>query len=158
MTPWTVAHQAPLSMGFSRQEYWSGLPCPSPENLPDPGMDPSIAGGFFTSWATKEAHIVLSTSKKALQTFLLKCRIQVSETFLYLVHWEGKSFMTVSLLYFRPVFLSKLKTPWQQFSKGANINTLLFLTFAKSYTEELLVNNRHCYQFTECSKFSWEMS
>ena len=74
------------------------------------------------------------------------------------VHWEGKSFMTVSLLYFRPVFLSKLKTPWQQFSKGANINTLLFLTFAKSYTEELLVNNRHCYQFTECSKFSWEMS
>ena len=39
-TPWTVAHQAPLSMGFSRQEYWSGLPCPSPGNLPDPGIEP----------------------------------------------------------------------------------------------------------------------
>ena len=38
-TPWTVAHQAPLSMGFSRQEYWSGLPFPSPGNLPDPGID-----------------------------------------------------------------------------------------------------------------------
>ena len=40
-TPWTVAHQAPPSMGFSRQEYWSGLPFPSPGYLPDPGIKPS---------------------------------------------------------------------------------------------------------------------
>ena len=39
-TPWTVAHQAPLSMGFSKQDYWSGLPFFSPENLLDPGMEP----------------------------------------------------------------------------------------------------------------------
>ena len=39
-TPWTVAYQAPLSMGFSRQEYWSGLPFPSPGDLPDPGIEP----------------------------------------------------------------------------------------------------------------------
>ena len=39
-TPWTVAHQAPLSMGFSRQEYWSGLPCP-PGDFPDPGIEPT---------------------------------------------------------------------------------------------------------------------
>ena len=39
-TPWTVAYQAPLSVGFSRQEYWSGLPLPSPWNLPDPGIEP----------------------------------------------------------------------------------------------------------------------
>ena len=39
VTPWTVAHQAPLSMGFSRQEYWSGLPFPSPGDLPDPGIE-----------------------------------------------------------------------------------------------------------------------
>ena len=38
MTPWTVARQAPLSMGFSRQEHWSGFPFPSPEDLPDPGI------------------------------------------------------------------------------------------------------------------------
>ena len=38
--PGTVAHQAPLSMGFSRQEYWSGLPLPSPRDLPDPGIEP----------------------------------------------------------------------------------------------------------------------
>ena len=40
MTPWTVARQAPLSMEFSRQEYWSGLPFPSPGDLPDPGIEP----------------------------------------------------------------------------------------------------------------------
>ena len=39
-TPWTVACQAPLSMGFSRQEYWSGLPCPFPGDLPNPGIKP----------------------------------------------------------------------------------------------------------------------
>ena len=40
MTPWTAARQAPLSMGFSRQEDWSGLPCPPPGDLPDPGIRP----------------------------------------------------------------------------------------------------------------------
>ena len=40
MTPWTVAYQAPLSMGFSRQEYWSELPFPSPRDLPEPGIEP----------------------------------------------------------------------------------------------------------------------
>ena len=54
-TPWTVARQAPLSMGFSRQEYWSGLPSPIPGDLPDPGIElksPALAGGFFTTSAT----------------------------------------------------------------------------------------------------------
>ena len=40
VTPWTVACQSPLSMGFSRQEYWNGLPCPPPEDLPNTGMEP----------------------------------------------------------------------------------------------------------------------
>ena len=53
-TLWTVARQAPLSMGFSRQEYRSGLPCPSPRDLPSPEIEPAsllspaLAGGFFT--------------------------------------------------------------------------------------------------------------
>ena len=60
-TPWTVAYQAPLPMGFSRQEYWMGLPFPSPGDLPDPGIElvslvsPGLAGRFFTHWATWEA-------------------------------------------------------------------------------------------------------
>ena len=41
-TLWTIAHQAPLSMGFSRQEYWSGLPCSPPGALPNPGIEPTF--------------------------------------------------------------------------------------------------------------------
>ena len=51
-TPWTVAHLAPLSMGFSRQEYSSGLTFPSPGELPNPGIEPvspGLASGFFTT-------------------------------------------------------------------------------------------------------------
>ena len=59
----TVAHQVPLFMGFSRQEYWSGLPCPPPGNLPDPGIKPTslmstaLVGGLFTTSVTWEAQI-----------------------------------------------------------------------------------------------------
>ena len=54
----TVARQAPLSMGFSRQDYWSGLPCPPPRDVPEPGMEPTslksptLAGRFFTTSAS----------------------------------------------------------------------------------------------------------
>ena len=54
VTPWTVAHQAPLSMGFSRQEYWNGFSFPTPGDLPNPGIKPlslatlALAGEFFT--------------------------------------------------------------------------------------------------------------
>ena len=57
---WTVAHQVPLSIGFSRQEYWNGLPFPPPGDLSDPGIEPefpvppALAGGSFTASATWE--------------------------------------------------------------------------------------------------------
>ena len=60
-TLWTATRQAPLSIGFSRQDYWSGLPCPPPGDLLNPGikptslMSPALAGGFFTTSATWEA-------------------------------------------------------------------------------------------------------
>ena len=63
--PGTGAHQAPLPMGFPQQEYWSGLPCPSPGDLPDPGIkpmsltSPALAGRFFTTTATWEASAVV---------------------------------------------------------------------------------------------------
>ena len=59
MTSWTVACQTPLSMGFSRQECWSGLSCPPPRDLPNTGiepmslMSPALAGRFFTTSSTK---------------------------------------------------------------------------------------------------------
>ena len=62
--PWTVAHQAPLSMGFSRQEYWSGLPCPPPGDFPNPGiklaslMSLALARGFFSTDTTQEAPVL----------------------------------------------------------------------------------------------------
>ena len=64
VTPWTVAHQAPLCLGFSRQEYWSGLPCLPPRDLPDPGIEPALllshalAGGFFTTSTTWEVTLL----------------------------------------------------------------------------------------------------
>ena len=64
MTLWTVARQAPLSMGYFRYEYWSGLPCPPPGGLPEPGMEPvslaspALAGRFSTSEATREGPVI----------------------------------------------------------------------------------------------------
>ena len=58
VTLWIVSCQAPLSMGFLRQDYWSGLPCPSPGDLPDLGWTqvPCIAGRFFTIWASHQGY------------------------------------------------------------------------------------------------------
>ena len=61
VTLWTVAHQAPLPIGFSREACWSGLPGPPPGDLPNPGIQPAslpspaLAGGFFTSSTIWEA-------------------------------------------------------------------------------------------------------
>ena len=63
VTLWTIAHQAPPSMGFSRQEYCNKLPCPPPGDLPKPGVEPAslmcpaLAGGFFTASTTWEAQL-----------------------------------------------------------------------------------------------------
>ena len=68
-TPWTAAFQAPPSIGFARQEYWSGLPFPSPGDLPDPGIEPmssALAGVFFTTEPTGKPLVAkgdLRTSK-----------------------------------------------------------------------------------------------
>ena len=65
VTLWTKALQAPLSMEFSRQEYWSGLPFPSPGDLPNPEIKPisleptALAGEFFFHWATWKAYIYI---------------------------------------------------------------------------------------------------
>ena len=73
VTLWTVAGQAPLSIGFARQEYWNGFPCSSPGGLPHPGIkpasltSPALAGEFFTTSTTWEAHIYTQGSNLDLQ-------------------------------------------------------------------------------------------
>ena len=74
-TPWTIAHQAPLCLEFSRQGYWSGLPFPPPRDLPDPGIKPespafpALVGGFFTTQHWKA--LILYYSALSLLCFLL---------------------------------------------------------------------------------------
>ena len=65
VTLWTIAHQAPLSTGFSRQEYWSGFPYPPPEHFPDPGIKPlslssALAGKSFATSATWKAKFLIT--------------------------------------------------------------------------------------------------
>ena len=65
VTPWAVAHQSPLSMGFPRQEYWSGFPFPSPRDLSDPGNEPTspaLAGEFFTAEPPGKLHPIISAA------------------------------------------------------------------------------------------------
>ena len=74
VTPWTVAHQASLSRGFSQQEYWSGVPFPSPGDLPDPRTEPTspaLAGRFFT------------TAPKALIKSRVCIKIELKFVYLY---------------------------------------------------------------------------
>ena len=73
MTPWTEAHQAPLFMEFSRQEYWSGLPFPSLGDPLDPGIEPAspaLAGGFFTTEPPGKSPIDYDVLK-----FLISCNV-----------------------------------------------------------------------------------
>ena len=67
-TPWTVAHQAPPSMGYSRQDYWSGLSFPPPGYLPNPGIklpSPALAGGFFKVSHQGSPYVILCCSSGA---------------------------------------------------------------------------------------------
>ena len=72
VTPWAVALHAPLSMGFSRQGYWNGLPCPPPGGLPDSGIELmsliylALPGGFFTTSANWKAPSPLFSKTKVL--------------------------------------------------------------------------------------------
>ena len=76
VTPWTVAHQAPLSVGFFKQEYWNGLSFPSPGDLPNPGIKPTslaLSSGFFTTEQDIRGYFfqcIMSIVKKDIVVFL----------------------------------------------------------------------------------------
>ena len=86
VTLWTVAFQAPLSMWFSRQEYWCGLPCLPPGDLPDLGMEPMpaciscISGRFFTHWTTWEAHMLVCVCVCVYNIYIL---------YIFTTDWHG---------------------------------------------------------------------
>ena len=70
VTPWTIAHQATLSMGFSRQEYWSGLPFPSPGDLPNPGIkprSPALQADALTSEPPGKLKNIITEIKSTLE-------------------------------------------------------------------------------------------
>ena len=84
LAPWTVAHQAPLSMGFSRKEHWNGMLFPPPGELPNPGTEtaslvsPALADGFFTTSTIREAQRSLYLVAIALGFFLISSEPQHS--------------------------------------------------------------------------------
>ena len=98
VTLWTIAHQAPLSMGFSRQERWSGLAFPSPGDFPNPGIEPvslvspALAGVFFTTSATWEAQMLNKKVKYYNRLYLFLTH------FFFLEDWHFKlyGFLAVS--------------------------------------------------------------
>ena len=92
VTPWTVAHQASLSMGFSSQEYWNRFPFPSPGDFPNPGIkltSPALAGSFFTTESPERwhSHNSSSTSRNSILLTIPRnstmCLILVSNPLLY---------------------------------------------------------------------------
>ena len=82
-TPWTVAYQASPSIGFSRQEYWSGLPCCPPGHLPDPGieltslMSPAFSGKVFTLAPLGKPLSIISTARISVANYYLQFQLSV---------------------------------------------------------------------------------
>ena len=119
-TLWTVVHQGPLSMGFSSQEYWSGLPCPPLGGLPDPGikyvsiMSPALAGGFFTTTTTWEGGNSLGILASSGREFIELWRAS-----------QGSCTITSTTLFFLEKYrkYSKL-TEWKRGKKLAIIPTI----------------------------------
>ena len=103
-TPWTVAHHAPPSMGFSRQKYWSGLPFPSPEDLPDPGVkprSPALQADALTSEPPGKplCYLPFSDSVQSLSgvwlfvtPWTVTCQASLSLEFSRQEYWSGLPF------------------------------------------------------------------
>ena len=101
-TSWTVAHQTPLSMGFPRQEYWSGLPLPPPGDLPDPEIErasPALAGSLFTTVISGKADILVYYTRNSMSR----------SSFRYFINQKLNQYYSLKLLfqilcfYFSPV-------------------------------------------------------
>ena len=141
VTPWTVARQAPLSVGFPRQEYWSRSPFPSPGGLPDPGIEtvsPAIAGLFFTTeslgkpgqhwWVySNQTNLIGTFFKMKWSWFFL-----TSGTSWWHTHWQD--FLEKGMTTHSSILAWKFHeqrsladySPWGQSRTWLRTNTLLF--------------------------------
>ena len=94
VAPWTVAHQAPLSMEISRQEYWSGLSFPLPGDLPNPGTEftsPELAGEFFTTELSRKPIVIMAYINAKLISYMKRVAspgLMLDTGCLGLVHWD----------------------------------------------------------------------
>ena len=108
VTPWTTPYQSPLSMGFPRQEYWSGLSFPSPEGLPNPGIEPvspALAGGSFTPESPgKPYHGILPSNKSEYLTYT--CLNEVLEKYI-----QGKKAISKEYILSYPIYTTLLLIP-----------------------------------------------
>ena len=140
---WTVAYQAPLSTGFPKQEYWSGLPYPPPGDLPDPGIEPAsltspaLAGGFFTTsapWETLILFLVNSHLSRQSQfkchhlpEIFLDCQPAINSCFLFAQHLCKMAITIAMLLLVK--YLSSLpdsSVHWFKFAKLIEKNKDIF--------------------------------
>ena len=132
--PWT--HQALLSMGFPRQEYWNGLPFPSPWDLPDPGMEPTspaLEGRFFTAEPAEKPYLsynmVLGGGNYATHVFIIFCQMFLLQISLLLQLWRVKTRIWLLI-----IFLIFALTTFEKFRNSAiphlisNVWRLLFLS------------------------------
>ena len=155
VTLWTVAHQAPLSVGFSRQEYWSELPCPPPGDLPSPGIErasltsPALGGGSFTTRATWEA----PTRKFAPNA-------RAGWAVLEVLAWRevDLSLSSVSTWTMSSPHTSANKTSIScrdvgSYSQGNRTITVLFLLLSHPYYD--CISWRCCSSLKSCSQSSW---
>ena len=129
VTLWTVALQAPLSMEFSRQEYWSGLPFPPPGDLPDPQTESTsltslaLPGGFFTTSATWEAHLCMCTWKRLVQCSTMHSQV-IERKCEQMKHqpWKSNAEFVLEIPVIKQIcYISQQTLLWIQLQKFASI-------------------------------------
>ena len=136
VTPWTVAHQAPLSMGFPRKEYWTGLPFPSPRSLTNPGikpMSPALAVGLFTTEPPGKPSLLMTVGFSAI-TVSIAAISMLSLVTSYVVQCLGLHASTAGSRIWSLVLQSMATNPhtllYIKKAKEKNHKYLLFMCFA----------------------------
>ena len=145
VTLWTTARQAPLSMRFSRQEYWNGLPCSPPGDLPNPGIkpisltSPTWAGGFFTIKATCSALKFYDSPVTLRKAKLLSC-VQLIVTIWAVVHQASLSieFLQATILEWVAISVFRGSSRPRDWTQVSHVAGRLFTLWAtrEAHTEE----------------------